>query len=360
MTNHEAHDSRLDTAPTPASLPGADDVRRTEGGRQVRTVALGMALVLGGLIWLVFTLFAPGQLFGGRGSGSVVFDQTLPGTRLEMDVGGADVIVRPWQGQGIHIKAIQYGGASGASAVNVEQSNGTVRVTGSGAPGFSLFCFGGCGLDYQIAIPAGVPIDIRTSSGDISITGADNAATLTTSSGDISARSLTSGLTVSTTSGDVKLDDIAGRLEVTTVSGDVELDNGRVSDAVVQTTNGDIDLQGVANAFTLESVSGDVTVRDARDGQLVVTTTNGNVDYTGSLARGGSNTISTISGDVTLRLPDASSFRLDASTINGDLSSEFALRDEQRDRRFLRGRVGAGEALLKIETTSGNVRLERQ
>jgi hypothetical protein len=62
---------------------------------------------------------------------------------------------------------------------------------------------------------------------------------------------------------------------------------------------------------------------------------------------------------VNLRLPDASGFRLDASTVSGDLSSEFELHDAQTARRSLSGLAGDGSATLMIGTTSGDISIER-
>ena len=65
-------------------------------------------------------------------------------------------------------------------------------------------------------------------------------------------------------------------------------------------------------------------------------------------------------GEGNLRLPDTSGFRLDASTVSGDLSSEFELRDGQQARRSLSGVAGDGSATLTIGTTSGDISIERQ
>jgi DUF4097 and DUF4098 domain-containing protein YvlB len=70
--------------------------------------------------------------------------------------------------------------------------------------------------------------------------------------------------------------------------------------------------------------------------------------------------VNSISGDVNLRLPETSGFRLDASTVSGDLSSEFDLRDGQTARRSLSGIAGDGSATLTVSTTSGDIAIERQ
>jgi hypothetical protein len=363
MSDQESYNRDLDAIPEqqmPAALPNEDYYRQAPASQRGRAVGLGIALILGGLVWLAFMLFSQGSFFGGAAGRTRLIDRTLMGSRIEMDVGSADVDIRPWDGQGIHIEAVQRGGSPGDHTVDIVQSGDVVRVTGSSRPRFFLSCLGGCGLNYHVSIPGGGQVEVRTSSGDIDVEGAGGAVELFTVSGDVSARDLGGGATIGTTSGDVDLRAISGKLEVTTVSGDIELGDGRVAGAVVKTTSGDVELNGVADALTLASVSGDITVRGARDGLLTVSTTSGDFDYAGGLARDGEGRINSISGDVTLRLPDDSGFRLDASTISGSLRSHFDLRGGETSRRALGGVVGDGGATLKVETTSGDVRIERQ
>src|SRR5690606_15036295 len=113
-------------------------------------------------------------------------------------------------------------------------------------------------------------------------------------------------------------------------------------------------------ALTIETISGEVAVSDARDVLLTVSKTSGDLNFTGSLAPGGANRVTSISGDGTLRLPKDSAFRLDMSTISGELESEFELREAERDRRSLRGERGDGNTTLTVETTSGDVRIVEQ
>jgi DUF4097 and DUF4098 domain-containing protein YvlB len=215
-------------------------------------------------------------------------------------------------------------------------------------------------VSYRISVPRGAQADIRTASGEIDVEGLSGAVALASISGDVRANDLTGGLTVSTTSGEVKLEDIAGTLDVESISGDVTLEDGNVDGATVSTTSGEVELDGVTGALKLISVSGDVRVGDARDGQLELSTTSGGIEYEGSLGRGSVSKVDSISGDVRLRLPESSGFRLDASTVSGDLSSEFELRDGEPSLRGLSGVAGDGSATLTIGTTSGDISIERQ
>jgi DUF4097 and DUF4098 domain-containing protein YvlB len=147
---------------------------------------------------------------------------------------------------------------------------------------------------------------------------------------------------------------------VTTISGDVKLEDGKVDGATIKTTSGEIELDGTVGALDLGTVSGDITVRDAHEAQLTLATTSGDINYEGDLAPSGSNQVSSISGDVKLRLPDTSGFRLDASTVSGELRSDFDLSGGQTGLGSLSGQAGGGGAAVNVSTTSGEISLERR
>jgi Putative adhesin len=365
MTDQETYDPRLDTpssasvAAQPAGpLPNEPYYQLPSQSRHPsRARGLGVALVLVGLVLLAFQLFGHGLDFGGAGSITLV-DKDYQGNRIELSVAASDVEIRPGSGNSIHIEAIQRGGSDGDYQVDVVPSGNTLRVTESSRSFFCFFC--SRSVRYRITVPNSAQADIHTASGEIDVEGLSGAVSLASSSGDVRAGDLTGGLKVSTTSGDVQLSDIAGKLDVGSISGDVKLENGKIDGATVNTTSGEVDLDGVAGALKLTSVSGDLRVRAARDGQLDFSTTSGEIKYEGSLASKSANSLNSISGDVNLQLPDASGFRLDASTVSGDLSSEFELRDGQQARRNLSGTAGDASATLTIGTTSGDISIERQ
>jgi hypothetical protein len=365
MTDQETYDRTLDAPPQPSvtsqpamPLPNEPYYQRPpEPRRPPRARGLGIALVVVGLLLLSFQVFGREVGFGGAGSITLV-DQDYQGNRIELSAAASDVEIRPGSGSRIHVEAIQRGGSQGDYRIEVVPSGNTVRVTESSRSFF--WFFGSRSLRYRITVPSGAQADIQTASGEIDVEGLTGAVSLASVSGDVRASDLGEGLTVNTTSGEVQLDNITGKLNVESISGDVKLEQGKIDGATVKTTSGEVTLDGVAGALNLESVSGDIQVREAHDGQLDVSTTSGEIEYQGSLANASANKLNSISGDVKLRLPDAGGFRLDASTVSGDISSDFELRDGQPARRSLSGTVGDGSASLTIGTTSGDISIERQ
>jgi hypothetical protein len=359
MTEQETYEHSRDTAaePMPPTLPDEEYYRRRQAPRQTSgTARLGALLVLIGLVWLIVELIGYGPF--GAGQSITRIPAPLPNNRLELHLGSGDVEVVPGNSQEVTIEATQYGLWRGNPAV-VSQSSEGVRVTNETTPRFGL-CFGRCGLSYRVTMPRGVNMAAQMSSGDVEISEADGAISITIASGDVEAHDIANGITVNSSSGDVTLERVGGKLDVRTSSGDVQLEEGQVADAAVQTNSGNIELDGVAGALALRSSSGDITVRDARNGRLAIQTNSGDVDYTGGLASDGEHSVAASSGDVTLRLPAASSFALEVSTSSGDLRNDFELRGEQRDGRTLTGAAGAGGSELKITTSSGDIAIERQ
>ena len=354
MTHQETYDPTLDAPP---AAPPNEDYYRQPGAprRNGRARGLGVALVLVGILLLAFQIFGRGIPFGSAVGAITLIDKTLPGNRIELVAAASDVEVRTWDGAQIRVEATQRGGARGDYTIDVTQSGDTVHVTESTRNFFSFF--GSRSLSYRISVPKGAQADIKTASGEIDVSGVGGAVSLNSVSGDVRASDLTGGLTVGTSSGEVTLHDIDGKLAVSTISGDVQLEDGKVDNVSVSTTSGEVKLQGVAGPLNLDSISGDITVSDAQDGQLTISTTSGGVEYDGGLARGGSNTVNSISGDVELQLPEDSGFRLDASTVSGDLDSDFDLQGGEQGRRALSGVAGTGDTTLKIDTTSGSIHI---
>lgn len=370
MSNHDIYDRSLD-APQPVDqMPAAprpldqapalpnEPYYREQPAPRGRRAGFGVALVLIGLVLLASQLLGRGLPLGG-GRAITLVDQTLPGNRVELSTASADVEVAVWSQPGIRVEAIQHGGSSGDYTVDVSRSGDTVRVAETSRNWFlCLFC--SRDLSYRVSVPASAQASISTASGDVDVSDLAGSVSLSTVSGDVRAADLAGGLTVETTSGDVHLRDIAGKLSVNSISGAVQLDDGKVDGASVKTTSGEVDLDGVAGGLDLSTVSADIKVSGARDGRLTLATTSGDITYAGRLARDGANQISSISGDVRLDLPADTGFRLNASTVSGDLTSDFDLSGGESGGRSLTGVAGDGGATVNVSTTSGEIKIERR
>lgn len=327
MSDQRVDDRIYDTPSTnpqhPTTLPNEPYYQQPNVGNRNARRKLGIALIVTGLLLLPSAGFRFNAL-PGFGSTTIV-DKTFTGSRLEMNVGSGDVELRPSDDAEIHVIAIQRGGARDTYAVDASQSGDTVRVTQAEKDFFSFFSDNS--IRYEVKIPENLEAMIQTSSGEITTAGNSGLMTLTTTSGDVDARNTFNGITIQTASGEVKLRDAAGNI-------------------FVKTTSGDIQLNDVADSLNLQSTSGEITIRDGHNAQLTASTTSGDIQYNGDLARGDTNTIKSISGEVKVRLPNNSDLRIDTKTTSGEVDSDFPSNEDN------------GAATLNVETISGDINVK--
>jgi hypothetical protein len=150
--------------------------------------------------------------------------------------------------------------------LNVERSEGSLLVEperhGEGFLNLGIN-FGG-GLDFDVELPRGARLDVKTVSADIDAQGLSGEQTYKTVSGAIRASALSGRISAMTVSGDVRLHD-AGELELdgATTSGDVTLEARLVRQLGVRTISGDVRVVGRLQPgprHSVETVSGDLAL----------------------------------------------------------------------------------------------------
>ncbi|MFE7134137.1 DUF4097 domain-containing protein [Streptomyces sp. NPDC057638] len=158
---------------------------------------------------------------------------------------------------------------------------------------------------------------------------------------------------------------IQGATSVQSVDGDATL--VRISGEVqAETVSGDLEAQSLSGGLRYNSVSGHLTViegapdasfrADSISGDMLVDLADG-----GGAARPADIALSTVSGEIAIRLPGSADATVEVDTTGGSVSNAFtALRvsDEWGTKR-IRGRLGPGAGTLKATTMSGSVALLR-
>ena len=183
------------------------------------------------------------------------------------------------------------------------------------------------GGDIQVEVPHGKSFAVqhRSTSGDLTLENVTPYAVyVETTSGDMEVRlsKQTAGVVLKSTSGDIAGEFDADKLHIQSMSGDVDY-RGTASDVTVSTVSGDIQLDGNLPLAKLTTVSGDVTLyAGAESREVDVHTTSGDIDARVAPSMAVHAEISSISGDVTNRVPDAgpaSQLQLQAKTVSGDV-----------------------------------------
>ena len=129
--------------------------------------------------------------------------------------------------------------------------------------------FGKCSVDYQIAVPRQTSVDVKTGSGEISITGTEGAAALKAGSGDIEIATLVGPeLDIKVGSGDISIDGSNVRvIRFRQGSGSFKADRLRVHEMNGRTSSGRLlaALVGPPPArVDIKSGSGDVQLKVPR------------------------------------------------------------------------------------------------
>jgi hypothetical protein len=129
---------------------------------------------------------------------------------------------------------------------------------------------------------------------------------------------------------------------------------------VGKTVNGEVEAVRLNGDVTLSTVNGSVTFSTTGGGRA--STVNGSIR--GEMGRADwSNTLhmTTVNGGITLTLPPDLNTDVKASTVNGDISSDFPVTVTGRiSRRKLEGTIGAGGRLLSLDSVNGSIALKRE
>ncbi|HEY3438423.1 MAG TPA: DUF4097 family beta strand repeat-containing protein [Actinotalea sp.] len=151
--------------------------------------------------------------------------------------------------------------------------------------------------------------------------------------------------------------DITGEVSVSTVSGSLVTD-GTHGDLRANAVSGELALRAHEGTLRANSVSGSITTT-GRFGDVDVSSVSGSVTVDATGLRGAS--LGTVSGDVTVRVPDTLGMSVAARTVSGRVVVDGA---EQGGTGPLRGVVdvvtGDGSCRLQVRTVSGHLTVLRQ
>jgi DUF4097 and DUF4098 domain-containing protein YvlB len=175
-----------------------------------------------------------------------------------------------------------------------------------------------------VTMPRDGNVIARSGDGSIRIEHVHGRLELRTGDGSIRAVDIAGNLTLATGDGSVTLEEIAGDLDVDTGDGSVSV-AGKPSGLKLHTGDGSI---------TLRALTG-TTMKD---------------DWS----------MTTGDGGVAVYLPSDFGAELDAHTGDGSIRNELQLSNDEGDknRRSLKGKLGAGGKLLRIRTGDGSIRLK--
>lgn len=263
------------------------------------------------------------------------FERTLSvssHTDLYVSTGSGRIKVFPGSDTQIHIKAHLHashgwGATSGDTDARIHRvvQNPPIRQSGNDVrvgETTDRTLFNNIQIDYEISVPVGVALNLRTGSGDVEVDHVGRFLAATTGSGSIRAHG------------------VAGPSELHTGSGDIELQQAIGGNVKAQTGSGSIRINGLNGAITARTGSGDIE-------------TNGHL--------AGMSRLDTGSGSIRMSLTEDSRFNLDASTGSGTVRVHFPGAPQgDESRHHLSGPINGGGSPLQAHSGSGDIEINRR
>jgi len=223
--------------------------------------------------------------------------------------------------------------------LSITQEGNSIRVSYRNRGGWSD------DIEFNITVPTAYSLDIKTSAGDIDLTGnITGNIKLNTSGGDIETKSITGNLDAYTSGGNVKPGNVSGVANIKTAGGNIVTGNIG-GDANFSTSGGNISIGNMAGAVKLSTAGGDI-VAGTVNGTSVIKTSGGNINI---VAIKGNSNVSTAGGSISV---GATTARLEARTSGGDLYINSLGSDANL-------KTSAGEVTVKFSpSNTGNVSIK--
>ncbi|MFF9338322.1 MULTISPECIES: DUF4097 domain-containing protein [unclassified Streptomyces] len=181
----------------------------------------------------------------------------------------------------------------------------------------------------SVAVPAGAEVEVGAVTADTVVSGLRGRTEVRGVTGSTTLRGLSGPVRAESVSGALEAQSVTGALRVVSVTGDVTV------------------IEGSGSAVRAETVSGDMVL---------------DLDPAPAGAPPADIRLTSVSGEVAVRLPHPADARVEASTTSGSVSNAFEdLRvGGEWGAKSLTGTLGEGSGTLRATTVSGSIALLRR
>jgi DUF4097 and DUF4098 domain-containing protein YvlB len=186
-------------------------------------------------------------------------------------------------------------------------------------------------VDYDITVPAGVSVNVSTTSAPITAEGL---------SGDIGLSSETGQITIHNVA--------KSYVRVRSMTAPVSLKDVTMSRVDIQSSGGVVQLNNVTGQ------------------RVAASTTSGNIEYRGDCSGGGDYVLTTHSGAIDMTLPAIASVDLSARSTTGAVENAFPLQERHHNSfvpqpgRSFAGTSNSGSSSVELQSFSGKIRVKKQ
>lgn len=277
------------------------------------------------------------------------FERTLTvggAVDLEVSAGAGAIRIQPGAGGSVRIAARLKAGdswfSSDASIAErikkieqnppIEQQGNTIRV-GHFADGELSR---NISISYDVTVPADTKVTAHAGSGSIAVGAVKGAVHANCGSGSIQVDGAAS----------FEAHSGSGSITARAIGGAVSAQSGSGSITIAQVGPGEVSVSAASGSVTLTGVNGAANV----------STASGSISIDGRPA--GPWSLHASSGTVSISVPPDAAFDLQARTSSGSVSSVLPVAiSGEIDRRRLEGKVRGGGPVVKVSTSSGNIRI---
>ncbi len=185
---------------------------------------------------------------------------------------------------------------------------------------------------------------------------------LETVSADVVINDVKGSVKVNTVSGDMQLVLASPEVSVQTVSGDLKLTAPAAKTTRINSVSGDLELEGLSGLLALETVSGNVELtRGGRFSELKLKSISGDMHLDVALDPAAQVSGQTLSGEITMIVPQALSGTALLKSFSGEAECEGAQTVENHSSRKREYVWGDGRgARVELSSFSGDIRVERK
>lgn len=199
-------------------------------------------------------------------------------------------------------------------------------------------------IDYRITVPRWMPVNLSGSYLEAGIEGTTAEVTVETVHGNVRVIGGSGAVSVRSVMGEITVEKASGRVNATTVNEGIRLSN-------------------VTGEITAETTNGDIVIENAQGAALEASTVNGDLTFNGAVRDNGAYRLTTHSGDIRAGLGGATNATVFVRTFQGDFSSDFQIQlpagqGDNSAKRF-NFTLGNGSARIEVQSFNGDIHLAR-
>jgi hypothetical protein len=264
--------------------------------------------------------------------------------RLQLSNIRGSVEIRPGEDGVIRVRAVKDTSRGDAARTEVEliqEAGGSVRVA-TRFPDLPIGWLWGsfpCPVEYVVTAPRRCSLKISAVSNSSDVQGFEGEFSFNSVSGPLNLRELTGPIKASTVSGAIDLEGVSGEVRLNTVSGRIRGDR----------LNGPIHV---------DTVSGRVELDESSIPSVEVTAVSAPVDLETALTDGPYR-FSSVSGQVTLKVPEATRCSAELHTVSGNLRIGLPATSQSRGRGAQMAEVQGGGVKVYLGSVSGDLSIEK-